>query len=198
MRLKGYANKNGYAVSCNTSERDKISDTIDDINSNIAWGLASKSGLRRAEISNVKYKDIYKRDTGDWFVRVYEDGAKRSKYRESPVPDTLATQINTILETNDDISKDEYVVQKSMRQCTRDLKKACQKLAKSEGKETYKHITLHDGRRTFANTLLNDDIPPLQVMQWGGWDDWRTFRDHYLQDYSTDYQHEQINKVDWL
>jgi hypothetical protein len=35
-------------------------------------------------------------------------------------------------------------------------------------------------------------------MEWGGWEDWETFREHYLGAYSLDAQQRERQKVEWL
>jgi integrase len=130
-------------------------------------------------------------------VRVWEDGAKRSKYRETPIPQKIAIKINTILEETD-VEPDDTVIDHSMRTVSRHVQSAAESREEETGDEGWLQIGLHDGRRTWANSLLDDDVSPLQVMQWGGWDDWRTFRDHYLQDFSEQKQSEEISKVEWI
>lgn len=197
MRLESYRNKDSYRVVLSTDENKTLIDEIDDQRSKIAWQLGSQAGLRRAEIDNLTYNDVVKRDTGDYVVRVYEDGAKRDKYRETPVPESLAVKINTIEETTK-INGERSVVDHSMRTVHRHLNNACESIGDRNNDDAWKHISLHDGRRTWANALLDADVSPMQVMQWGGWDDWRTFRDHYLQDFSAEYQSKEIAKVDWI
>ncbi|TKX38015.1 site-specific integrase [Halorubrum sp. CGM5_25_10-8B] len=193
MRLENYENQDGYRIVLSEKEREKLSDEVEETDSRIGWKLASQCGLRRQEIEHVRFKDIKKRDTGDWVLRVWEDGAKRSKYRETPVPSELAVQINTIAETVAEQESDE-VISSSMRTVSRHIQAA----AEGFSDEGWNYISLHDGRRTWANALLDDDVSPLQVMMWGGWDDWQTFRDHYLQDFSEEHQSEEIAKVDWI
>ncbi|OYR85059.1 integrase, partial [Halorubrum ezzemoulense] len=183
MRLDSYDNKNGYRVVLSDQEREEIRDRIYRTQSKIGWELASYCGLRRQEIEYVRHRDLRKRDTGDWILRVWEDGAKRSKYRETPVPETVATRIQTMAEVND-VSPDQSIIEVSMRTVQRWLKRFCGELALQYDDEGYRHIKLHDGRRTWANSLLDAGVSPMMVMQWGGWDDWRTFRDHYLQDFT--------------
>jgi len=36
------------------------------------------------------------------------------------------------------------------------------------------------------------------VMEWGGWEDWETFRESYLGHYSAKKQREERDKVGWL
>jgi integrase len=195
MRLENYENQDGYRIVLSEKEREKLSDEVEETDSRIGWKLASQCGLRRQEIEHVRFKDIKKRDTGDWVLRVWEDGAKRSKYRETPVPSELAVQIKTLEETvaNDE---NEEVISSSMRTVSRHIQAAAGELADED--EGWNYLTLHDGRRTWANALLDNDVSPMQVMMWGGWDDWQTFRDHYLQDFSEEHQSEEIAKVDWI
>jgi integrase len=195
MRLENYENQDGYRVVLSNEERNKLSEEIQETESRLGWKLASECGLRRQEIEHVRYKDMKKRNIGDWVLRVWEDGAKRSKYRETPVPSELAVQVRTLRET---VAEDESerIVSSSMRTVSRHIQAAAEEL--SEEDEGWEHLTLHDGRRTWANALLDDDVSPLQTMEWGGWDDWKTFRDHYLSDFSEQHQSEEIAKVDWI
>jgi hypothetical protein len=43
--------------------------------------------------------------------------------------------------------------------------------------------------------MLDSNVQELQVMAWSGHDDWRTFRDHYLTDFSEQHQSEELQKV---
>lgn len=193
--MENYENQDGYRIVLSENERDELSEKTEQTESRIGWKLASECGLRRGEVGYVRYKDLMKRDTGDWVLRVWEDGAKRSKYRETPIPSELAVQIRTLEETVAD-TPEQSVISSSMRTVSRHVQAAAAKLAEED--EGWNYISLHDGRRTWANALLDDDVSPLQVMMWGGWDDWQTFRDHYLQDFSEEHQSEEIAKVDWI
>jgi len=35
-------------------------------------------------------------------------------------------------------------------------------------------------------------------MEWGGWQNWETFREHYLGAFSPEMEQKQIEKVAWL
>ncbi|ADD03843.1 integrase family protein [Natrialba magadii ATCC 43099] len=197
MKLEPYENQDGYRVSLTDEERDKLYKHIDSTTSSLGWGLAAYSGLRRWEIEHVRYKDLRERDNGDYFLRVWEEGAKGGKYRETPVPESLAIKIETIEETAD-VNPDDEVIDHHMRTVIRHVQQAAKDLGSDTGDEGWDYLGLHDGRRTFANSLLDADVSPLQVMEWGGWDDWRTFRDHYLTSFSEQHQHEELQKVSWM
>ncbi|WP_348533581.1 site-specific integrase [Haloarcula laminariae] len=197
MQLENYDNQDGYRVVLTTTERSDLAEEIENTHSSISWQLASYCGLRRQEIEHVRFRDVRKRETGDWILRVWEDGAKRGKYRETPIPHSVAVRINTVQETGE-VNPDDTIIQQSMRTCTRHLKQAAAELQEENGDEGWQHVRLHDGRRTWANSLLDNDVSPLQVMEWGSWDDWITFREHYLQKFTAEKQSREISKVDWL
>jgi hypothetical protein len=35
-------------------------------------------------------------------------------------------------------------------------------------------------------------------MEWDGWDNWRTFREHYLGAYSVEAERQQMERIRWL
>jgi hypothetical protein len=53
---------------------------------------------------------------------------------------------------------------------------------------------------TIENALdaVDDEVEPGLVMEWGGWEDWETFREAYLGTYSTKSKTRAREKVDWL
>jgi hypothetical protein len=57
------------------------------------------------------------------------------------------------------------------------------------------HLSAYDLRRTL---LVDDEVEPGLVMEWGGWEDWETFREAYLGTYSTKAKTRAREKVDWL
>jgi hypothetical protein len=46
--------------------------------------------------------------------------------------------------------------------------------------------------------LLEAGVLPSVVMEWGGWEDWQTFRDHYLAEFSPEALRRERGKVEWL
>jgi len=59
-------------------------------------------------------------------------------------------------------------------------------------------LTPHDLRRTWATQLHSQDVDPLIVMEWGGWNDLETFLDHYKGTSTPEAQRRERNKVGWL
>ena len=195
MQLESYEEEDGFRVSLTKEEREMLYEEIDNTTSSIAWGLASYSGLRRQEIAEVQFKDLRKRNTGDYFLRVWH--GKGDEYRETPVPSSLAIRIQTIEETTD-VDSDDEVIDHSMRTCIRHVQAAAERLQDESGDEGWQYLGLHDGRRTFANSMLDSGVTALQVMDWGLWRSWRVFRDAYLAKFTEEHQHEELQKVDWM
>lgn len=46
--------------------------------------------------------------------------------------------------------------------------------------------------------MAHDDVEPGLIMEYGGWSDWDTFREHYLGAYSPEQERQQLAKVEWL
>jgi integrase len=62
----------------------------------------------------------------------------------------------------------------------------------------WRYVSAHDLRRSWATLLIHGEVEPLLVLDWGGWSDYETFRDHYMSINSPEYQAEERKKVEWL
>jgi integrase len=190
MQLEAYDNKNSYRLFLSKQERDDLMGVLDTIGGKDAAAIAAYSGARRNEVRHARYKDIRRSDAGYYKLRIYEDGAKRSEYREAPIPRWLAERIRA-----GQRDPDEDIVEVTMRTIDNRLGEAAEQLAAED--EAWEHLSMHDLRRTAINAWLDDDVGAIMCMQWSGHDDWRTFRDHYLSNYSEVKQAEVLEDVDW-
>ncbi|MFC7173364.1 tyrosine-type recombinase/integrase [Haloplanus litoreus] len=66
------------------------------------------------------------------------------------------------------------------------------------GRRRGTYLGPHDLRRTWGTLLVEREVEPGLVMEWGGWEDWDTLREHYFGAYSLDAQQRGMKKVDWL
>jgi integrase len=123
---------------------------------------------------------------------------KGDKYRETPVPETLATQIQTIADVRDESDSTPLISVTTTQSLRNWIKSARAAVAKQEQDERWHHVSLHDLRRTWATQLASKDVDPLIVCDWGGWNDLETFLEHYKGVYSPDAQRREREKVDWL
>jgi len=66
------------------------------------------------------------------------------------------------------------------------------------GEEGWRFVGPHDLRRSWGVRLLEAGVLPSVVMELGGWEDWQTFRDHYLAEFSPEALRRERQKVSWL
>ena len=63
--------------------------------------------------------------------------------------------------------------------------------------EMWAHVTPHDLRRTWATLLSADIDDPLLIMDFGGWEDIETFREHYRGRSSPAGPRRELSQVEW-
>jgi integrase len=90
------------------------------------------------------------------------------------------------------------LVDRSTRTIQRWVKTAGKRLYADTGDDGWTSLGPHDLRRTCGTLLVEREVESGLVMEWGGWEDWDTFREHYLGAYSLDAQQRGMEKVDWL
>jgi len=62
----------------------------------------------------------------------------------------------------------------------------------------WSYVSAHDLRRSWATLLIQGEVEPLLVMDWGGWSDYRVFKDHYMSISSPEFQASERAKIPWL
>jgi integrase len=97
-----------------------------------------------------------------------------------------------------DDTADTPLVDRSPRTIRRWVTTAGERLYADTGDDGWTYLGPHDLRRTWGTLLVEREVEPGLVMEWGGWEDWDTFREHYLGAYSLDAQQRGMEKVDWL
>ncbi|MFW5950260.1 MAG: tyrosine-type recombinase/integrase [archaeon] len=192
MHLEDFETDAGKRVWLSRDELELFLDHVDGNERQIALGLAARSGLRTDEIVEVTPADIV---TGpaDFMARVWE--GKGDKYRETPLPGELAIRIDA---TTEDAPDDDPLVDRptrTLRRWTKAIAKECEDVTGDAG---WQYLSPHDLRRSWAQALLDAGVEPALVMHWGGWENWKTFREHYLGVYSPEKQLAEREKVEWL
>jgi len=160
----------------------------------IGLELGTRAGLRSHEIVDVAPEHVVDTDAGK-MLTVPE--GKGDKYRETPLPDTLAASIESIGEYRDEPTS-VPVVDKSTRTLRHWLQKYREELAEETGDDRWHFLTTHDLRRTWAGQLANADVDETVALRWGGWNDLETFLDHYRGEATAAAQRRERGKVDWL
>lgn len=192
MHLEDFDEDQGKRVWLSHDEIELFLEKVDGNEKRIALGLAARSGLRTDEIVSVTPEDVV---TGpaDHMVRVW--AGKGEKYRETPIPSELAIRIDA---TTEDSPDHQALVDRPTRTLRRWVKAIADNCEKETGDMGWQYLSPHDLRRSWAQALLDEGVEPALVMHWGGWENWKTFREHYLGVYSPEKQQEERRKVAWL
>jgi len=160
----------------------------------IAIALGVRCGLRSHEIIEVAPSHVMDTDAGT-MIQVPE--GKGDKYRETPIPDTLAASIRSIGEfRNEPLTKP--VVQRETRTLRRWIEGYRGMMEKQTDDERWQYLSTHDLRRTWAGHLANADVDQTVALRWGGWNDLDTFLTHYRGEATAKAQRREREKVDWL
>lgn len=97
-----------------------------------------------------------------------------------------------------DENVERQVVDVTTRTLRRWVRRAAEERAAEEGDERWLHLSTHDLRRTCGHLTLEAGVQPSVLMQWGGWEDYQTFKNHYLGKHSEATQAREAEKVAWL
>lgn len=193
MRLKDYQERDeGKRVWLSEKEIQAFIDAgrTNHREERAAFLLTARCGLRRKEAVDVEPSHIVNNQTGH-VVRVWE--GKGDKYREVPAPDELVT-----LALGMGNEPDESLVDVDPSTIYDWVQRAALKLYSESGDEGWQYLGPHDLRRSYGVRALESGVLPSVVMEWMGIDDWETFRDHYLSEFSPEAMRRERGKVSWL
>ena len=184
----------GRKVWLSEEEVEKLLSTVDDTEKRIALRLMVDSGLRTKEVLRAKPADVREID-GDsegYKLRVWE--GKGNKYRETWLPGDLAETIRVYADMAD-LEPEDLLVDTTRQTIQRWVRAVREDLEEETGDEGWQYVSAHDLRRTWGTQAIEANMAPTVVMQCGGWDDFRTFQDHYMSHHSDSVIAQEANKV---
>jgi integrase len=192
MRLKDYDERDGKRVWLSEKEMQKLLSAVkpNHPQHDVAFMLAARCGLRRQELVDVTPPDLQRTDTGH-VVRVWD--GKGGKYREVPASAELSGIARGM-----NREPDEPLVKRDPSTVYTWVRNAADRVRADTGDEGWKYVGPHDLRRSWGVRLLESGVLPSVVMEWGGWEDWETFRNHYLAEFSPEALRRERGKVSWL
>lgn len=194
MNLRKHEKRDDMKVWLSEQEVEILLDITSDTEHYLAYALGLRCGLRSQEVLDVAPSHVVETDVGH-MLRVWE--GKGDRYRETPVPSALAARVQTIEDVRTTPS-DEPLLDCSTRTLRRWVSNIGEQIAESEEDKGWTYLSYHDLRRTWATNLGAQDVDPLVVLDWGGWNDLDTFLDHYRGIYSPEAQQRERAKVEWL
>jgi len=195
MNLREHDERSDMKVWLSEEETERFLAAAADTEQRIAFALGVRCGLRSGEWLDVTPRGVVDTDAGT-MVRVWE--GKGDKFRETPVPPTLAASIDTRAEMRDAGDDDPILSVTSTRTLRRWVSSAGEELAEETGDEGWLELSTHDLRRTWATSLADAEVDPLLALDWGGWEDLETFLEHYKGAYSPAAKRRAREKVSWL
>jgi len=174
---------------------DQLLDAAKDTERRIAFALGARCGLRSHEILEVSPDDLVDTQAGHMLIVKHGKG---DKYRETPIPNQLVTQIETIDDMRDESDDEPLLSVDNTNSLRYWIKSTREELAVETGDDRWNFVSMHDLRRTWATSLDNKSVDAMVVCDWGGWNDLDTFLDHYRGTNSPEAQRRERDKVDWL
>jgi integrase len=194
MLTEEHDDGDGRRVWLDESEVEQLLSITEEQKHRIALALGVRGGLRSHEIVQVAPEHVINTDAGT-MLTVPE--GKGDKYRETPIPETLAASIRSIGEYRDDPA-DAPVVTNPTRTLRYWMQKYREEMAEYTDDDRWHFLTTHDLRRTWAGQLANADVDETVALRWGGWNDLETFLDHYRGEATAAAQKRERGKVVWL
>jgi len=195
MQLENYDEADGRRVRLTASERDRLLGEYDhDPRRKIGLALMARCGCRSQEAVDVRPRDLVRGDdTERWFLRI--PAGKGGKERQTPIPNDLKGMVQAHAA---DLEPGDRVLDVTTRTLRRWVRRAAEQRAAAENDERWQYVGPHDLRRTWGHLMLEADVLPSVLMQWGGWEDYETFQQHYLGKHSEKIQAREAGKVSWL
>jgi integrase len=194
MQLKDAPEADEKMVWLLSDEIETLLEHADGVEQKIGFALAARCGLRTKELLEVDVTDVVDGPSGR-MLRVWD--GKGSKYRETPMPESLWNRIEAYHDVRD-AGDGDPLVQCSARTYRRWVSRAAERALATTGDEGWQFLSPHDLRRSWGQSLVESDCEPGVIMEWGGWEDWETFRESYLGHYSAAKQRQEREKVAWL
>lgn len=194
MRLADYEERDGKKVWLEQTELSALVEDTTKPQQKLAVMLGGRAGLRRKELASVTPADFVETH-GGFRVRVWNDYAKREKYREVPIGQEIYTLVDTL---SYDLEPDESVVGCHPSTVYEWVRRAAERRQAATNDRGWSFLDVHDLRRTWGTYLVGQGVIPGLVMQWGGWEDWPTFRDNYLGEMSPEVDRREQQKIPWL
>jgi integrase len=200
VNLREHEQREDMKVWLSADELDQLIDLVEtETSRRFAFALAARSGLRSEEVTDVRPEDVVESEAGPMVI--VRDG-KGGKYRETPIPADLKREIDAAAEYRphpDDwpvVTTSSDTRGASTRTLRRWMESAREELAEDDSR--WLQLTFHDLRRTWATHLKSEDVDPMLVCDWGGWEDLETFLEAYRGDFTPEAQLRERQKVRWL
>jgi len=122
------------------------------------------------------------------------ENTKSGSYREPPVSEEVHNYARAKAEA---IEPDDALIDRDPKTIYRWVGRAADRCRAESGEDGWQFVTPHDLRRTWGRSS-SKPVCCRRSLWPGGWEDWQTFRDHYLGEFSPEAIRRERQKVDYL
>lgn len=150
----------------------------------VAVKLMGIAGCRTQEMLDATPGDLKQVETDEGtLIQLHIPDGKGGKERHTVVPERFADFLNTYARAYD-IADDEPFVDRNRRTIQRWMNSAGEYMAELTGESNWSYLSAHDLRRVAAMRFVDAGTAPTVVMECFGWENYKTFRDHYMDRHS--------------
>lgn len=156
----------------------------DNMEKEVAVKLMGVSGCRTQEMLDATPGHLRTVETDEGTItKLHIPDGKDGKERDTIVPERFGDFLSTYARAYG-IDESEPFVDRNRRTIQRWMNAAGEHMAELTGKEDWSHFSAHDLRRCAAMHLVNSGTAPTVVMDLFGWENYKTFREHYMERHS--------------
>ena len=150
----------------------------------VAVKLMGISGYRTQEMLDATPGDLKTVETDEGTItKLNIPNGKNGKERDTIVPERFADFLNTYARAYG-IDDDEPFVNRNRRTIQRWMNAAGEYMAELTGEDNWMYLSAHDLRRVAAMRFVDAGTAPTVVMELFGWENYKTFRQHYMDRHS--------------
>ena len=158
MNCEPHDKSDSMMVWLSEDDVDQLLDAAKDTERRVAFALGARCGLRSHEILEVSPDDLVDTQAGHMLIVKHGKG---DKYRETPIPNQLVTQIETIDDYRDDSSDSPILSVDNTNSLRYWIKTTREQLAEETGDDRWNYVSMHDLRRTWATSLDNQSVDAM-------------------------------------
>jgi len=148
MMTEEYDDQEGRRVWLSRDEVDSLLEVVDEPLRKVAFRLAAECGLRTHEIVEVTPNHVV--DGGEAGQMLVVPEGKGEKYREAPIPESLADLVDAAASFGG-VDGNDVLVERSTRALRNWVEAARDELVRETDEKRWEYLTFHDLRRTWAS-----------------------------------------------
>ncbi len=157
-----------------------------------ALALGVRCGLRAEEVVTVTADDVVEVDAG---TRIHVEGG--GEERLAPIAPWMASSVDRY-STGASAPGDSPLLDVGVDTIENWIREAAERCRIQSEEDGWRHVDSRDLRRTWARLLVDSGVDPALVMEWGGWSDWRSYRETCYGSCPPEVERTEAKKAPWM